>query len=223
MLPDGLHETGLRGLRRTVWPVASHRTPWSPGWGDGGSLPVFPEAPCSCGTSDFQPCLTRSSFWVCVCECIVCVMRTLPHTWELRPCAPVVRLPPLRQNGLLEKEVSISKLCGPVRRHTIAFVVCSSPPPQWKTWLCFHRQRLLSTDLSFLYSLHLASPFLLFGTKALPPETVASCLQYRKAWPLDLEKAMLVSSFWNLILETFYWPGGLRGHCLLFAVNRTFA
>lgn len=75
----------------------------------------------------------------------------------------------------------------------------------------------------FCMVLHLASPFLLFGTKPLLPETIASCLQYRKAWPLDLEKAMFVSSFWNLILEPLYWPGGLRGHCLLFSVNRTFA
>ena len=41
--------------------------------------------------------------------------------------APVVRLPPLGQSGLLEKAVSVSKLCGPVRRHTIAVVACPSP------------------------------------------------------------------------------------------------
>lgn len=97
------------------------------------------------------------------------------------------------------------------------------PTPTMKDFTLFYLNIdcFLQTCL-FCMVLHLASPFLLLEPNP-PTETVASYLQYRKAWPLDLEKAMFVSSFWNLILEPLYWPGGLRGHCLLFSVNRTFA
>ena len=116
-------------------------------------------------------------------------------------------------------------LVSPMKIKNVGFVVCSSPPPQWKTFVFTDIGCFLQLCL-FCIVFYLASLFLLFGTKPLPqmllPETVASCLQYRKAWPLALEKAMFVSSFWNLILEPFCWPGGLRHRCLLFSMNRTF-
>lgn len=168
--------------------MASHRTPWFPGCGEGGLLHVFPEAPCSCGTSDFQPCLTRSSFWVCVYECTVCVMHTLPHTWELRPRTPVMRLPPLRQNCLLEKEVSISKLCRPVRRHTIAFVVCSSPVGT----------KALSVAVECTKSSSLKGwawkPANWAQSRLLPPEALRA-----------------LTSPWGCLLSASAWRGGKRG------------
>lgn len=83
------------------------------------------------------------------------------------------------------------------------FVVCSVP-----SVFLPHNERLyfpFSTYIDCFLQIclfcvvpHLTLLSLLFGTKLLsqmlPPETVASCLQYKNVWPLPLEGGRFVSS-----------------------------
>lgn len=85
------------------------------------------------------------------------------------------------------------------------YFILFSNPAQWKTLvLCFYNYRLLSTNMSLLYSSSFSLMFCAFWDQLLPqmllPETVALHLHYKKARFLAWEEGMFVSSLWNVQL-----------------------